>query len=102
MESERSVFAAVSMGGHIYVLGGYDGSSYLSSVEVYSTTSGQWTSIAPMQTNHCYRAAVSMGGQIYVMGGHDGSNHLLSVETYSPIGHYNLILCIMGTPPPSF
>eukprot|EP00957_Ditylum_brightwellii_P066625 5056548-Ditylum_brightwellii.AAC.1 len=68
MHTRRGGCAAVSMGGQIYVMGGYDASNFLSSVEVYSLTSGQWTSLPPMHNEHYGCAAVSMGGYIYVMG----------------------------------
>eukprot|EP00957_Ditylum_brightwellii_P192450 14651819-Ditylum_brightwellii.AAC.1 len=65
-------------------MGGHEGRSRLLLVEAYCPTSGQWTSLLPMQTKCSGCAAVSMGGNLYVMGGHDGSRYLLSVEVYSP------------------
>eukprot|EP00957_Ditylum_brightwellii_P138682 10570957-Ditylum_brightwellii.AAC.1 len=60
--------AAVSKRGQIYVMGGYDRSSNLLHVKVFSPTSGQWTSLPPMQPKCLGCTAVSMGMQIYVMG----------------------------------
>jgi len=85
MQTKRSHCAAVSVGEQIYVVGGYDGNSSLTSVEVYSPTSRKWTSLPPMQTKRYYCAAVSMGGQIYIMGGKGRKSRLSSVEVYNPI-----------------
>jgi len=71
-------------GGVIYVMGGFDGSRYLSSVEVFSPISQEWTSLSHLQNKRHACAAVSMGGQIYVMGDFDGDSYLSSMEVFSP------------------
>ena len=47
MGSKRYGLAAAVVGGLLYALGGYDGSS-LSSCEVYDPASNSWRAIAPM------------------------------------------------------
>ncbi|VDQ01467.1 unnamed protein product [Trichobilharzia regenti] len=39
----RSALSASVWGNEIWVFGGYDGSEFLSSVEVYNPTTDQWT-----------------------------------------------------------
>jgi len=41
----------------LYALGGYDGSGYLSSCEVYDPASNRWRAIAPMGSKRQYLAA---------------------------------------------
>jgi len=57
-----------SLDQYIYAVGGYDGSSQLSSVERYDVWSDQWTTITPMS---CPRSALSVGvinNSIYAIG----------------------------------
>jgi len=52
----------------IYAVGGYDGSSQLSSVECYDVGSDQWTAVTPM---NCPRSALSLSvvnDSIYAIG----------------------------------
>eukprot|EP00957_Ditylum_brightwellii_P040391 3056742-Ditylum_brightwellii.AAC.1 len=80
MKTKHFGCAAVLMGDQIYKIGGHDKSDSLSSVEVFSPASKQWTSLPPMKTKHFGAAAVLIGKQIYAVGGVDGSNYLSSVE----------------------
>eukprot|EP00808_Paulinella_micropora_P011496 g4132.t1 len=67
----------------IYVLGGDDGSSQLSSVERYDAEGGAgWELMAPMTLKRTGAAAVVLNGQLHVMGGHDGAVWLSSVEHF--------------------
>jgi len=64
-----SMLAGVcSLDQYIYAVGGYDGSSQLSSVERYDVWSDQWTTITSMS---CPRSALSVGvinNCIYAIG----------------------------------
>ena len=55
--------AAAVVGGLLYALGGYDGSNFLSSCEVYDPASNRWRAIAPMGSKRSEMAAavVSIG-----------------------------------------
>ena len=67
-----SALGAASLGDKLYVCGGYDGVSSLSSVECYDTTLKQWIMECSM-TKHRSAAGVTVfDGQIYALGGHDG------------------------------
>ena len=68
----------------IYACGGYDGSKFLSSCEVYDQYPNTWT---PIKSMKCARSRVSLvanGGKLYALGGFDGVANLSSVEVYDP------------------
>jgi N-acetylneuraminic acid mutarotase/pimeloyl-ACP methyl ester carboxylesterase len=86
MPTPRWDAAAVAADGKLYVIGGYDGSRVLSTVEVFDTATGLWdtSSRAPMPTPRTGLAAVVMDGRIYCFGGHDGTNVVSTLEIYDP------------------
>jgi formylglycine-generating enzyme required for sulfatase activity/N-acetylneuraminic acid mutarotase len=63
----------------IYCIGGYDGSSYISTVEVYDPATDKWTTLPDMPTARAPAAAV-FNNKIYVIGGGD----IGTVEEYDP------------------
>lgn len=58
--------------GRMYVIGGWNGYSTLSSVEVYDPGSDTWTSETPMPTARYGVAYASVGSKIYAIGGDHG------------------------------
>jgi len=64
----------------LYVCGGYDGSSSLSSVECYDPTNNQWSMASHMVRHRSAAAVTVLEGQIYVLGGHDGLSIFDSVR----------------------
>ncbi|XP_078206802.1 kelch-like protein 18 isoform X5 [Callithrix jacchus] len=88
MNSKRSSVCFSAMGtvvldGQIYVCGGYDGNSSLSSVETYSPETDKWTVVTPMSSNRSAAGVTVFEGRIYVSGGHDGLQIFNSVEHYN-------------------
>ncbi|RMB99463.1 hypothetical protein DUI87_24200 [Hirundo rustica rustica] len=84
---KRRYVATVSLHDRIYVIGGYDGRSRLSSVECLDYTSdedGIWYSVAPMNVRRGLAGATTLGDMIYVSGGFDGSRRHTSMERYDP------------------
>ncbi|PIO25880.1 hypothetical protein AB205_0005760, partial [Aquarana catesbeiana] len=84
---KRRYVATVSLGDRVYVIGGYDGRSRLSSVECLDYTSeedGVWYSVAPMNVRRGLAGATTLGDMIYVSGGFDGSRRHTSMERYDP------------------
>eukprot|EP00957_Ditylum_brightwellii_P043044 3260710-Ditylum_brightwellii.AAC.1 len=66
MSTERDGCAAVGMGGNLYVIGGDNGlNDAYSSVEVFNTSTREWTVLPPMSTKRYGCAAVGMGGNLY-------------------------------------
>ena len=54
---------------HIYVVGGFDGTAHLASVEVYNIRTDYWTTVAPMTTPRCYVGATVLRGRLYAIAG---------------------------------
>lgn len=81
--------ATVDRWGRIYVIGGTDGTNFLTSVEVFDParpgvgwTSGPELSEARAQAG----AAVDKEGRVYAIGGYTAAGHLSSVERFDPCG----------------
>jgi N-acetylneuraminic acid mutarotase len=56
--------------GVAYVCGGFGlGGVTVATVEAYDTTSGSWTTLAPMPVALNHPAAAALGGKVYVFGG---------------------------------
>ncbi|WP_024833228.1 kelch repeat-containing protein [Ruminiclostridium josui] len=70
--------------GKIYVIGGYNSSGYLNSVEEYDPATDKWITRATMPTAKEYHQVAVVGGKIYVIGGQNSSGYLNSVEEYDP------------------
>ena len=83
MPTARSRLAAAALGGKLYVVGGYDGSSRLRALEVYDPATDSWAT-GPDMFFYCYGlAAAAIDGNLYVVGGFNGSpSHTL--EIYDP------------------
>lgn len=63
---KRRYVASVSLHDRIYVIGGYDGRSRLSSVECLDYTAdedGVWYSVAPMNVRRGLAGATTLGGR---------------------------------------
>uniref|UniRef100_G1R390 Kelch like family member 18 n=1 Tax=Nomascus leucogenys TaxID=61853 RepID=G1R390_NOMLE len=79
----RPAMGTVVLDGQIYVCGGYDGNSSLSSVETYSPETDKWTVVTSMSSNRSAAGVTVFEGRIYVSGGHDG------LQIFSSVEHYN-------------
>jgi serine/threonine-protein kinase PknK len=60
----------------IIAIGGYG----LSSVEMYESKTGTWTSLPDMTTKRLASALCIVGSKVIVAGGHDGNKYLSSTE----------------------
>ncbi|XP_078491168.1 kelch-like protein 12 [Ciona intestinalis] len=83
MKVARSGHCLVAHNGHLYSLGGHDGTQVISSVERYDPLSDEWKDVASMQTTRRWFAAVVFNNVIYAIGGYDGKRRLKSVEKYN-------------------
>lgn len=78
---KRRYVATVSLHDRIYVIGGYDGRSRLSSVECLDYTSdedGIWYSVAPMNVRRGLAGATTLGGACWALSNRSsrrGSSH---------------------------
>jgi len=74
----------VNAGDDIYVIGGYNRSSCLNSVELYNQAENRWQYISNMTTKRGRCNAVVLNNCIYAFGGSNGHRDLNSMEIYMP------------------
>ena len=78
--------AAVALGGKIYVIGGFAGSTNapVSRVRVYDTAARRWTTAAPLPAPRGGHAAVVLDGKIHVIGGGNSESTIADHSVYDP------------------
>lgn len=69
MNTARSKHGMVASRGKVYVFGGYDGSSFLRTGEVYNPATNKWSNIADMPIALYGMGAATDGDYIYAIGG---------------------------------
>jgi hypothetical protein len=95
-ESQLTLKVRVNAAARMVALGGNDGSSRLSSCEVYDPASNSWRAIAPMGSKRQNLAAAVVGGLLYALGGSDGSSKS-SCEVYDPASNSWRAIAPMGS-----
>jgi N-acetylneuraminic acid mutarotase len=85
MNEKRSGFAAALYGDYIYVFGGSNDRTNLSSVERFNTQNNKWEMVnSNMNMKRIYHAAATVGNKIYIIGGKDENlNNLDSMEIFN-------------------
>lgn len=73
---------AASVGGRIYIMGGFNGSSYLNRLDVFDPLSGAWASGPDMPEPLSFPAVANVGGLIFVFGGFNGTSKVNSTWVY--------------------
>lgn len=92
MGTKRSCLGICAFDGLLYVSGGYDGASCLSSFERYDTLTGVWSSCPSMSTRRRYCRLAVLDNCIYSLGGFDSTNYQASVEKFDPrIGRWQQV-----------
>jgi N-acetylneuraminic acid mutarotase len=78
--------AAVVLGGKIYVIGGFDGTSNVPTdrVDVYDPAAKSWGRAAPLPAPRGGHAAVVLDGKIHVLGGGNEVSTLADHSVYDP------------------
>ncbi|KAJ7950056.1 Kelch-like protein [Quillaja saponaria] len=71
----------------LFLIGGFDGESWLSSMDLYSPSQDIIKSLNPMSSVRAYSSAVQLGGELYVFGGGNGFVWYDTVESYSPMNN---------------
>ena len=79
LQTARDCHGVAVFDGHLYAVGG-DNGSRLSSVERFDGT--QWTKVASLQTARQYLGVAVFDGHLFAVGGYNGSNTLSSVERF--------------------
>ncbi|CAH1782998.1 unnamed protein product [Owenia fusiformis] len=82
--SARAYHAVVTINNKIYVIGGFDGTSYFSSVRCFDPVEKCWSDTAPMHQARCYVAAAILNKMIYCCGGYNGRARMATVEHWNP------------------
>ncbi|TLY28314.1 MAG: hypothetical protein E6K63_08645 [Nitrospirae bacterium] len=80
---------AASVGGRLYIIGGFTKSLFsvwqpVASVYIYNPETDSWTERAPMPTKRGALAVAELGGKLVAIGGYDGSGNSSAVEVYDP------------------
>lgn len=84
MTVNRLVPGVASLNGHIYVVGGEEGSSILSSCECFNPQTNHWRQVANMVVSRCEFGLCALDGYLYAMGGWVETDISGSIERYDP------------------
>ncbi|KAK3101658.1 hypothetical protein FSP39_005276 [Pinctada imbricata] len=86
LTKRRRYVAAASVDGRVYVIGGYDGQSRLSTVECLDLSQEEpsWQTVSSMSQRRGLAGVCVFRGEIYVCGGFDGYSRHTSMECYNP------------------
>ncbi|CAH8561621.1 unnamed protein product [Heterobilharzia americana] len=93
MLHRRCRHGAAAIRDRIIVAGGYDGASFLQSVEMFDPTVGpdcngllgQWTEITSLSVPRSRVGLAVTAGCLYAIGGYDGTTQLRTVECFKPV-----------------
>ncbi len=80
----RAWMASAVANGHIFAIGGNNGTGVLPVVEAYDPAADRWASKYPMFKVRSEAAAATVNGKIYVVGGVDSSGPTATVFVYDP------------------
>ncbi|XP_039836740.1 uncharacterized protein LOC120697541 isoform X3 [Panicum virgatum] len=67
----------------IFLIGGYNGVTWLSSLESFSPEKETLVGLTPMSSPRSYASAIALDGHIFAFGGGDGMSWYNTVECYS-------------------
>lgn len=82
LSTPRFLMAAAGLGGSVYSIGGFDGTTLLDTVEVYTPGNDRWQSLAPLPAPRRELAAAGLNGKLYAIGGWQGSAVAAKLEIY--------------------
>lgn len=80
----RAWMASAVANGHIFAIGGNNGTGVLPVVEAYEPATDSWATKYPMFKVRSEVAAATVNGKIYVIGGVDSSGPTATVLVYDP------------------
>lgn len=73
--------------GQIFVLGGWDGISYLNTTYRYDPSTDKWYEESPMNFPRSHASAGILSGEICVIGGSNADGHVNEVECFDPVNN---------------
>lgn len=86
----------------IFLVGGYDGQSWLSALNVYSPSQDVLKSLRPMDSVRSYTSVAKLNGELYVFGGGNGhswyDSGISSIYFFFSLSGSSLLLLLL----PSF
>ncbi|KAG5861763.1 hypothetical protein JTB14_005649 [Gonioctena quinquepunctata] len=97
MSSRRSSCGVAALNGHLYCIGGNDGTMCMSSGERFDIRRNSWEPITSMNNRRSTHEIVAIDSNIYAIGGNDGSSSLNAVEQYDPKSNKWIIVSPMST-----
>lgn len=83
MPTARHAMGAAVINDIIYVVGGSNNNSNLTTLEAYNTTTNSWSNKASMTVPRGELGVAAVNGKIYAIGGY-GTNAVNAVEEYNP------------------
>ncbi len=86
MPTARGALGVAVLDGRLYAIGGFDGTTNPSAVEIYDPTANSWAATTPIPTPRDHLAVLTVGMKIYAIGGRprlDYSQNLATVEEYN-------------------
>ncbi|XP_075535018.1 kelch-like protein 10 [Dermacentor variabilis] len=78
----RAYHKCAVLGFEIYVIGGFNGEDYFSSVRCFNAETKEWRSLTPMHVKRCYVSVAVLDDIIYAMGGYDGRHRQNTAERF--------------------
>jgi len=87
MPTARGALSVTVHDGHLYAIGGFDGSANTAAVEVYDPAQNSWSTRASLPTPRDHLASVTVAGNLYAIGGRlngDYRRNLSVTERYDP------------------
>lgn len=73
--------------GLIFLVGGYDGESWLASLDSFSPSKDIIKSLRPMSSVRSYASLAKLNGDLYVIGGGYSGSWYNTVESYNPLNN---------------
>lgn len=84
LSAPRFMMASAGLNGGIYSIGGFDGTTLLDTLEVYTPANDRWQTLAPLPTPRRELAAAGLDSKLYALGGWHGSAVTTTLEIYDP------------------
>ncbi|KAH6937901.1 hypothetical protein HPB50_005035 [Hyalomma asiaticum] len=78
----RAYHKCAVVGFDIYIIGGFNGEDYFSSVRCFNAETKEWRSVTPMHVKRCYVSVAVLDDIIYAMGGYDGRHRQNTAEKF--------------------
>ena len=98
LPTARSDLSAVSTGGRVYVLGGYDGRSPALADVLVSRTGRRWRTVCRLPVPVRYAATVLADGSIWVLGGERAGVPVAAVQRVDLAAHRARVVAHLAQP----